>query len=89
MLNSVFYKPLEEENPEESNPENEGAREWVPLFLSNSQETHHPTGKLSLQGHDAKHHSPSQPEGKCQRRNYSLATSSSRFNSLDFFFSGL
>jgi hypothetical protein len=38
MINNVFYKPPEE-NPQKSNLENEGAMEWVQLFLSNNKET--------------------------------------------------
>jgi hypothetical protein len=39
MINIVFYKPPRRKNLEESNPENKGSREWIPLFLSNNQET--------------------------------------------------
>jgi hypothetical protein len=76
---TMSFTNLREENPEESNLENEGAREWALLFLSNDQENscperhkrdgrsevvHHLTGKLFPQGHDAKQLSPPQPE-KC------------------------
>jgi hypothetical protein len=71
MIN-IFYKP-QEENLEESNLENEKVRKWVPIFLSNKQETfcperheydrsemaHHLTGKLFPQGHDTKQCFPS------------------------------
>jgi hypothetical protein len=58
-----------------TNPENEGAREWVPLLLSNDQETtyrgrfehdgrsgvvYHMTGKLFPYWQDTKQCSPSQ-----------------------------
>jgi hypothetical protein len=61
-----FTNP-QKKNPEESNLENDGVREWPPLFLSNDQETpcpkrhehngrsglvHHLTGKLFSQCHD-------------------------------------
>jgi len=39
MINNGLYKRSEKRNPEESDLENEGAREWVPLFLPNDQET--------------------------------------------------
>jgi hypothetical protein len=57
-------------NPEESNVEDEGAKEWAPLFLSNDQELAcperhehgrrsevvcHLMGKLFPQGYDVKH----------------------------------
>jgi hypothetical protein len=38
MINNVFYKPPEGKF-RISNLENEGAKEWVPLFLSSDQET--------------------------------------------------
>jgi hypothetical protein len=62
---------------EESNLENKGVRNWVPLFLYNEQEIpcperheydgiiealHHLTGKLFPQEHDAKQCSASQAE---------------------------
>jgi hypothetical protein len=64
MTKNAFYKPPKEENSEESNLENEGAKERVLLLPSNNQETscpernkhdggsevvHHPTGKLVSQ----------------------------------------
>jgi hypothetical protein len=73
MMNSVFYNPTGKRNPEESNLENYGPREWVPFFLSNNQETlsperhghdersevvHHLTGKLLSQGCNTKQCSP-------------------------------
>jgi hypothetical protein len=53
----------QKKNAKESNLKNKGAREWVPLFLSNDQETpcseRHEhnlvTGKLFPQGHDNIH----------------------------------
>jgi hypothetical protein len=70
----MSFTNLQKKNPEESNLENEVAREWS-SFLSIDQETpcpernehdgrsgigvvHHVTGKLPLQGHDAKQYSP-------------------------------
>jgi hypothetical protein len=39
-INNVFYKlPPPQKNTKETYLENERAREWVPLFLSNNQET--------------------------------------------------
>jgi hypothetical protein len=72
IINSVFYKPLEEKSRGVKCGD-EGAREWVSFFLFNAQETpcpkrhrhdksevvHHLTGKLFLQIHDTKHCSPS------------------------------
>jgi hypothetical protein len=57
-----FTNPQTKKSREKSNLENEGAREWIPFFLSNDQETpclerykcvgrseavHHLTGSLS------------------------------------------
>jgi hypothetical protein len=67
----TFTKP--QKNPKKSNPENVGAVEYVPLFLSNDQEAscperhehdgrsgvvHHVTGKPFPQEHDTKQCSP-------------------------------
>jgi hypothetical protein len=68
MKNNVFYKPPKE-NIQRRQSEEYGAKKWVPLFLSNDQETpcperhehnrrsevvHHLTVKLFPQGYEAK-----------------------------------
>jgi hypothetical protein len=69
-ISNVFCKPQKKKkNPEESNLEDEEAKEWLPLFLPNDSErhqqdgrsgvVHHLTGKLFPQGHEAKRCSPS------------------------------
>jgi hypothetical protein len=42
MINSFLFKPSEKKHPEESNLEKKGAREWVSLFVSNSQDSPFP-----------------------------------------------
>jgi hypothetical protein len=75
-INSLLHAPRRN-NPEESSLENKGAREWVPFFLFNDQETpcperhehdgrsgvvHRLTGKFFSQGNGTKQCSPLWPE---------------------------
>jgi hypothetical protein len=73
MINNVFYN-LPEKNPE-TNLENDGTWECVPIFLSidqtpcperhkneRSELVHHETEELFPQGHNTKQCSPSKPE---------------------------
>jgi hypothetical protein len=73
------YSTWKKKNTEESNLENEGARELFPLFLSDDQEApcperyendgrnrvvHHITGKLFPRVHNAKQFSPSKRKNR-------------------------
>jgi hypothetical protein len=69
----VYQQAYATDRKKESSPENEGAKAWVPLYLSNDQKTpysemhqhdgrselmHHLIGKLFSQGRDAEQSSP-------------------------------